>query len=130
VITDSNDPTRAIDLSALPLFRPATKAQFAQLTSTLIPILTAQSKKPQYSLGVQDFSKQLVKELPSTEIKKVASVLTAASNEKLREEKAADKSSKKTKAAKTKTSLVTSRDAGKADLTVYGGDQLDDDDFM
>ena len=131
VITDSNDPTKALDLSAIPLFRPTTKAQFAELTNALIPLLTAQSKKPPYSLWVQDFAKQLVKELPSTEIKKVASAMTAASNEKLREEKAADKGSKKTKAAKTKTSLVTSRGGGsRADITAYGGDELDDEDFM
>lgn len=130
MISDSNDPTKSIDLSALPLFKPATKTQFTQLTSTLAPVLTAQSKKPQYSIWVQEFAKQLVKDLPSHEIKKVASALTAASNEKLKEEKAADKSGKKSKAAKTKTSLVTTRDVSGVDTTAYDGDELDDDDFM
>ncbi|KAI1914729.1 Translation initiation factor 3 subunit J component [Ophidiomyces ophidiicola] len=129
VISDKDDPTKSIDLSAIPLFKPATKAQFALLTETLAPLLAAQSKKPQYSLWVQEFTKQLVKELPSTEIKKVASALTAASNEKMKEEKAADKGGKKSKAAKTKTSLVTSH-ANRADLTAYDGEDLDDDDFM
>ncbi|EEH37851.1 hypothetical protein PAAG_00772 [Paracoccidioides lutzii Pb01] len=131
---DNSDPTqRAIDLSSIPLFRPATKAQFTELTEALIPLLTAQSKKPQYALWVQDFTKKLVKELGSGDIKKVASVLTAASNEKLKEEKAAEKGGKKSKAAKTKTSVVVGRDmgvGGKADITAYDGDDLDDDDFM
>lgn len=66
--------------------------------------------------------------MPSHEIKKVASSLTAASNEKMKEEKAADKGGKKSKAAKTKTSLVASRET--VDTTAYDGDDLDDDDFM
>jgi translation initiation factor 3 subunit J len=130
VISNSNDPTQSIDLAALPLFKPSTKTQFTTLTNTLIPILTAQSKKPQYALWVQEFARQLVKELPSSDIKKVASTLTTASNEKLKEEKAAEKGGKKSKAAKTKVALVAARDTGRADLTVYGGDDLDEDDFM
>lgn len=128
VISDSNDPTKSIDLSALPLFKPSTKTQFTQLTTILAPLLAAQSKKAHYSIWVQDFAKQLVKELPSQDIKKVASALTAASNEKMKEEKAAEKGGKKSKAAKTKTSLVGSRAA--VDTTAYDGDDLDDDDFM
>ncbi|KAK2812439.1 hypothetical protein FQN50_001440 [Emmonsiellopsis sp. PD_5] len=129
VISDKNDPTKSIDLSAIPLFTPATKTQFTELTNALIPLLTAQSKKPQYSIWVQDFAKKLVKELPSSDIKKVASALTAASNEKLKEEKAQDKGGKKSKAAKTKTSLVAARESH-VDTTAYDGDDLDDDDFM
>ncbi|KAK2752286.1 Translation initiation factor 3 subunit J component [Onygenales sp. PD_40] len=129
VISDKNDPTKSIDLSAIPLFTPATKTQFTELTNALIPLLTAQSKKPQYSIWVQDFAKKLVKELPSSDIKKVASALTAASNEKLKEEKAQDKGGKKSKAAKTKTSLVATRESH-VDTTAYHGDDLDDDDFM
>ncbi|PGH03532.1 eukaryotic translation initiation factor 3 subunit J [Helicocarpus griseus UAMH5409] len=131
VISDKDDPTRSIDLSAIPLFKPTTKNQFTELTDTLIPLLTASSKKPHYSLWVQDFAKKLVKELNSTDIKKVASTLTAAGNEKMKEEKAQEKGGKKTKAAKTKASVVVSRDTGnRADITAYDGDELDDDDFM
>lgn len=129
VISDANDPTKSIDLSTIPLFKPATRDQFTNLTNTVAPLLAAQSKKPLYSLWVQEFAKQLVKELPSSEIKKVASALTAASNEKLKEEKAAEKGGKKSKAAKTKSSLVTSH-SNRTDLTAYEGDDLDDDDFM
>ncbi|KAG5290174.1 eukaryotic translation initiation factor 3 subunit J (eIF3j) [Histoplasma ohiense] len=133
VIGDKSDPSKSIDLSAIPLFKPGTKTQFAELTDALIPLLTAQSKKPQYAMWAQDFAKKLVKELPSGDIKKIASALTAVGNEKLKEEKAADKGGKKSKAAKTKTSVVVGRDVGGArgaDLTAYDGDDLGDDDFM
>lgn len=129
VISDSADPTQAVDLSAMPLFKPTTKDQFTRLTSTLIPLLTAHSKKPHYALWAQEFTKQLVKELNSGDVKKIASALTTISNEKMREERAADKGNKKTKAAKTKVSLVASRD-NKIDATPYDDDGLDDDDFM
>lgn len=131
VVPDTKDATSAVDLSSLPLFKPATKTQFTTLTNTLIPLLTAQSTKPQYAMWSQDFARQLVKELPSTEIRKAASVLTTAANEKLKEEKAADKGGKKSKAAKTKTTLVAARDTSRVDMTAYdGGEGLDDDDFM
>ncbi|EAW11165.1 eukaryotic translation initiation factor 3 subunit J [Aspergillus clavatus NRRL 1] len=129
VISDSADPTQAVDLSAMPLFKPTTKDQFARLTTTLIPLLTAHSKKPHYALWAQEFTKQLVKELNSGDVKKIASALTTVSNEKMREERAADKGSKKSKAAKTKVSLVANRD-NKIDATSYDDDGLEDDDFM
>lgn len=130
VVTDSNDPTNSIDLSSMPLFKPTTKDQFNRLSDVLLPLLTPHSKKPHYALWAQDFARKLVKELPSTEIKKIASTLTTASNEKMREERAADKGNKKTKAAKTKVSLVASRD-NQIDSTAYDGDDgLGDDDFM
>jgi translation initiation factor 3 subunit J len=113
----------------MPLFKPTTKDQFTHLSDALIPLLTPHSKNPQYTLWAQDFTRKLVKELPSAEIKKIASALTTASNEKMREERAADKGNKKTKAAKTKISLNASR--GPVDNTNYDGDDgLDDDDFM
>lgn len=129
VVSDLSDPTKAIDLSAMPLFKPMTKEQFSQLTTTLAPLLTAHSKKPLFSLWVQDFAKQLVKELPSAEVKKVASALTTVANEKMKEERQADKGSKKSKAAKTKVSLVASRN-DVVDTAPYDDDGLDDDDFM
>ncbi|KAL1972389.1 hypothetical protein VTN31DRAFT_6803 [Thermomyces dupontii] len=126
---DSSDPNAVMDLSSLPVFKPTTKEQFSQLSAALLPLLTANAKKPQYALWVPEFAKALVRDLPSEQIRKVASALTTLSNEKMREERAADKSSKKTKAAKTKASLVTGRDLDK-DITVYDDDDLGDDDFM
>lgn len=129
VISDNVDPTKSIDLSAMPLFKPTTKDQFTRLSDALIPLITPHSKKPQYAIWAQDFTRRLVKELPSSEIKKIASALTTASNEKMREERASDKGNKKTKAAKTKVSLVANRDS-QVDSNTYDDDGLGDDDFM
>lgn len=117
---DANDPNNTIDLSSLPLFKPATKTQFEQLRNTLVPILTNSSKKPHYALFLQEFAKQLAKDLPSDQIKKIASTLTALSNEKMKEEKAAEKTGKKSKAAKTKTTLAgVGRSPAVADVNAY-----------
>jgi translation initiation factor 3 subunit J len=129
VVVDASNPTETVNLGALPLFNPATKMQFEALRTTLVPILTTSSKKAHYSLFLQEFTKQLARELPSEQIKKIASSLTALSNEKLKEEKAGDKSNKKSKAQKTKTTLVTSR-ANEPDLRTYDEEAYGDDDFM
>ncbi|WPH03666.1 Hypothetical protein R9X50_00654900 [Acrodontium crateriforme] len=130
-VQEGDDPSQAVDLSSLKLFNPATAAQFTKLRETLVPLLLSNSKKPQYPLFVPEFAKQIAKDLSSEQIKKVASALTALSNEKLKEEKAADKGGKKTKAAKTKSSLNASRDVSmRADTMAYDDDGLDDGDFM
>lgn len=123
VVADPSDPTNSIDISSLPIFNPSTKEQFLKLRETLVPILAASSKLPHYTLFMQEFTKQVVKDLPSDQIKKIASGLTALSNEKMKEEKAADKGGKKTKAAKNKATLVANRDtSSRADTTSYGAD--------
>ncbi|KAF2031787.1 translation initiation factor eIF3 subunit [Setomelanomma holmii] len=123
-VTDESDPTKAIDLSSLKIFDPNTKDQFTKLRETLVPLIGGNSKKGQYSLFLQEFCKQLSKDLPSEQIKKIASGLTTLSNEKMKEEKTAEKGGKKTKAAKTKTVLNASRDVTtRADTAAY------DDDF-
>jgi translation initiation factor 3 subunit J len=74
---------------------------------------------------MQEFTKAICKELPSDQIKKIASGLTTLSNEKLKEEKAAEKGGKKTKAQKTKTVLHADRGIGSksyADTHAYDGD--------
>ncbi len=120
VVMNPNDPTSTIDLATLPLFKPNTKDQFRQLQETLVPVLAANAKKAQYTLFMQEFSKQIVKDLPSDQIKKIASGLTTLSNEKMKEEKLAEKGGKKTKAAKSKATLVANRDTSfKADTTSY-----------
>ena len=118
-------------MSSLALFRPATKTQFDNLSATLGPLLTASSSKPHYSIWLSNFVKLIAADLPSSEIKKAASALTALSNEKMKDEKAAEKGGKKSKAAKTKSSLAAGRDVGRgvADTTSYEND-LADDDFM
>jgi len=120
VMADPTNPGSAVDLSSQPIFNPTTKDQFLKLRETLTPILAANSKKAQYTLFMQEFTKQIVKDLPSEQIKKIASGLTTLSNEKMKEEKAAEKGGKKTKAAKSKATLVANRDASfKADTTSY-----------
>ena len=123
VMADPSDPSSAVDLSSLALFNPNTKDQFIKLRETLTPILVSNSKKAQYTLFMQEFTKQIVKDLSSDQIKKIASGLTTLSNEKMKEEKAAEKGGKKTKAAKNKATLVANRDTSfKADTTSYGAD--------
>lgn len=123
-VADDTQPGAAIDLSAMPLFNPTTKEQFTKLRTTLGPLLSQNAKKAQYTLFMQEFAKDIVKELPSDQIKKIASGLTTLSNEKMREEKEAQKGGKKTKAAKTKTSLAGGRNV-EADTTAYD-DGLDE----
>lgn len=130
-VADENDPNNTINLSSLSIFNPNTKDQFTKLRETLVPLIAANSKKGQYTLFLQEFTKQIAKELPSEQIKKIASGLTTLSNEKMKEEKAAEKGGKKTKAAKTKTTLNASRDVGvRADTRAYDDDDFGDDDFM
>lgn len=123
VVSDPSDPVKSLDLSTLPIFNPSSKEDFVALRSILTPILVANSKKPHYTIFLQEFTKQLAKDLPSDQIKKIASGLTTLSNEKMKEEKAADKGGKKTKAAKNKVTLVANRDTtSRADTTSYGAD--------
>lgn len=125
-VVEEGNPGEAIDLSSLKLFQPTSAPQFAKLRDTLVPLLTANAKKPQYPLFLPEFCKQLCKEMNSDQVKKVASILSTLSNEKMKEEKAADKGGKKSKAAKTKTSLNANRNvAHTADTAAYD-DGLDE----
>lgn len=121
VVIDAKDPSNTINLAKLPIFSPQTKKQFETLRQVLVPVIAANNKKGHYILFLEEFVKELAKELPSEQIKKVASSLTRAGNEKQKEEKAADKGGKKTKAAKTKATLVTTR-ANTNDMETYDGD--------
>lgn len=131
VIADANNPGEAIDLSTLSLFKPSTKNQFDQLSDVLTPLIRASSSKPHFSLWMPNFAKGLCQDMSSTDIKKVASALTALSNERMKEEKAKD-NPKKSKAAKQKTTLSADRSIGRgsADTKAYDDDGLGDDDFM
>lgn len=130
VIESKDRPGETIDLSSIPLFKPATKTQFEALSEVLVPLLRASANKPHYSIWVQNFCKQICQDMPSAEIKKTASTMTALSNEKMAKEKMADKGGKKTKAQQTKTKLAGVSRGGAADTSAYGGDELAEDDFM
>ena len=120
-IADPVDSSKSIDLSTLPLFNPTTKGQFTNLQDTLAPLLAQNVKKSYYPLFVQELTRLLIKDMGSEQIRKVASVCTALTNEKLREEKAAEKGVKKTKAQKTKTTLAGAggKDSDKLDMKAY-----------
>lgn len=124
IIQIGPDPSNTVDLATLPLLNPSTKGQFETLRNTMVPIIGGAHKKAHYALFLQEFTKQLAKELPSDQIKKIGSALMVFSNEKLKEEKAAEKGGKKTKAQKTKTQLVTNRpnttDVGAYDEDAFG----------
>ncbi|KAH9888194.1 translation initiation factor eIF3 subunit [Xylariomycetidae sp. FL2044] len=126
---DPSDPNKTVDLSSLPLFHPQTKLQFENMRNVLTPIIANNYKKAHYTLFLQEFAKQLAKDLPSDQIKKISSSLTALGNEKMKEEKNADKGGKKTKAQKTKVAVVTNR-ANTTDLGAYDDAGFGDDDFM
>jgi len=130
-VVDDEDPANAVDLSALKLFNPSKPQDFQKLRDTLVSLLTEHARKPQYALFLPEFCKQLCKELSSEQIKKVSSALTTLSNEKMKEEKAAEKGGKKSKAAKTKSILNANRNISTAaDTMVYDDGGLDDGDFM
>jgi len=63
-------------------------------------------RKEDYIPFLQDFTKLLAKDLPGEQIKKIASMLTAFSNEKAKMEKVAERHGKKSR-EKNKTSLIT-----------------------
>ena len=130
VVADPNTAGQAIDLSTLSLFKPSTKSQFDTLSEALVPLIRASTSKPHFALWMPNFAKSVCQDMSSTDIKKVASALTALSNEKMKEEKAKD-SGKKSK-AKGKTTLSADRSMGRgtADTTAYDDDGLGDDDFM
>lgn len=128
VVPDPKNPENLIDLAAMPLFDPKTKSQFESLREVVAPIISTNAKKAHYALFLTEFAKQLAKDLPSDQIKKVASALTTLSNEKMKEEKA-QQGGKKTKAAKTKTTLAIARPTA-TDTTAYDDETFGDDDFM
>lgn len=125
-LQDTSNPLETINLSALSLFNPSNKEQFVKLREALVPLLNANAKKAHYVLFMQEFTKQICRDLPSDQVKKIATGLTTLSNEKMKEEKLAEKGGKKTKAAKSKISLNASRNiASTADMGAYD-DGLDE----
>ena len=126
IIQDPANADNTIDLTKLAIFNPNTKDQFLRLRETIAPLIAANAKKGQYPLFMEEFAKDITRDLSSDQIKKISSKLATLSNEKMKEEKAAEKGPKKTKAAKTKTSLVANRNASsKADTTAYDDDGLE-----
>ncbi|KAF3940266.1 hypothetical protein ABW19_dt0208918 [Dactylella cylindrospora] len=131
--TDSGEQL-TLDLANLPLFQPKLKADFDDVKSKMVPLFANMQKRGHYPIFLQEFFRETAKGLSSEQIKKLSSSLTALSNEKLREEKAADTKGKKTSKAKSKATVTLGGSgAGKgvaADTTNYDAEVDDYDDFM
>lgn len=125
VVADPADPTRTIDLSALPLFAPTTKDGFTKLREVLVPLLTQNTKKGNYPLFIQEFARLLCKDMSSENVRKAASGLTTLANEKQKEEKESQKKGTKKKAAPKAALVGTAKDVDRIDTTNY--DQTYDD---
>lgn len=123
-VVDAKDPSKSIDLGSLELFNPNTKAGFEKLREVLVPLFGANVKKPHYAMFLQDFVRGIAKDLPSEQIRKVASGLTTLSNEKQKEEKAAQQTGKKKKAA-PKVALGGAGKETSIDTTSYDNDYDD-----
>ena len=95
-VVDPKDPTRAVDLAAMAIFKPTNKTQFDALRKMLVPILVVNAKKPHYNTFVQEFSRALAKDMTSENIRLVASKLAVLANEKQKEEKDVAAGKKKT----------------------------------
>ncbi|KAF3916519.1 hypothetical protein ABW20_dc0101575 [Dactylellina cionopaga] len=107
-----------LDLADLPLFQPKLKADFDEIKGKLVPLFTNMQKKGHYPLFLQEFFRETAKGLSSEQIKKLSSVLTTLTNEKMREEKAADTKGKKVSKAKVKATVTLGgAGAGKSHTT-------------
>ncbi|KAK9472568.1 eukaryotic translation initiation factor 3 subunit J [Dipodascopsis tothii] len=122
--------TAEVDLASLPLFQPKTKAEFEELSKQLADVLTGLAKAPNYMIFLPQFMKALAAPLSSDNTRKCTSVLTAYGNEKLKDEKAAEKNKgKKKSAAKPNLSNASAKIDDSRDTTNFS--KFDDfDDFM
>lgn len=115
-----------VDLATLPVFQPAGKPGFDEMRDKIVPLFIAQQKKPHYPLFLGEVFRESAKNMTSEQIKKVASTLTALANEKMKEEKLAEKGPKKNKKATAKASVTLgAATAGKSttlDTTNYDND--------
>jgi len=128
-IVDPKDPSKTIDLSSLDIFNPITRVDFNKLQEVLAPLLATNMKKAHYNIFLQEFTRAITKDLPSEQIKTLASKLTALSNEKQKEEKAAEKGAKK-KVPKKAGLGAAGKEMDRIDTRSYEEDYNDFDDFM
>jgi len=121
-----------ININTILNANPKTKDEFVILSRQIFDLVIKRHQdKPLYATFVEAHAKELASPLKDVEIRKVASGLTALSNEKQRE--ARDKASGKKKKA-SKPVLGSSKTIGKVDTNLYE-EALDDfgndpNDFM
>ncbi|TBU33414.1 eukaryotic translation initiation factor 3 subunit J [Dichomitus squalens] len=124
--------TSSKELDWLISAQPRTKEDFVEFSDKIIEyIIKRHQGKPLYAAFLEYHARQLAMPLRDVEVRKVASGLTALSNEKQREqrEKASGKKKPKTTA---KPTLGAAKPSNKLDTAVYEEalDDLGDDDFM
>jgi translation initiation factor 3 subunit J len=123
-IVDPKDPTKAIDLASLGIFRPAAKGQFDTLREVLVPLVSQNVKKAHYSGFLQELVKGFAKDMTSDQIRLVSSKLTILANEKQKEEKDAQKGGKKKAVPKKAGLAAAGKSMGEVDTRSY--DDYDD----
>ncbi|CDO75177.1 hypothetical protein BN946_scf184866.g18 [Trametes cinnabarina] len=122
--------TSSKELDWLISAQPRTKEDFIEFSNQIVEtIIKRHMDKPMYATFLEHHVRALAMPLRDVEVRKVASGLTALSNEKQKEQR--DKASgKKKPKATAKPTLGAAKPSSKLDTTVYD-EALDDfDDFM
>ncbi|KAI0648969.1 eukaryotic translation initiation factor 3 subunit J [Trametes meyenii] len=124
--------TSSKELDWLISAQPRTKEDFIQFSDRIIEaIIKRHMDKPLYATFLEHHARALALPLRDVEVRKVASGLTALSNEKQKEQR--DKSSgKKKPKATTKPTLGAAKPSTKVDTAAYEEalDDFGDDEFM
>ncbi|KAK9447360.1 eukaryotic translation initiation factor 3 subunit J [Limtongia smithiae] len=120
---------KELTFDSLPILRPKTKAEFEALAAQLGAHLAACAGNPQYmTTFMTPFLKALCAPLNSEQVRKCTSTLTTMSNEKIKEERIADKGVKKGKGrGKPALSNASAKIVDEVDTTHFNDDF---DDFM
>ncbi|KAK9467646.1 eukaryotic translation initiation factor 3 subunit J [Lipomyces arxii] len=120
-------PVSVAQLEDLDVMNPKTKAEFEELNTKLTAALVSLSRNPVYAtVFLPQFLKNVVGPLNSEQVRKCASTLTTVSNEKLKEERAADKP-KKGKKGKPGLAAASAKIDDAVDTTNYSRyDEMDD----
>ncbi|KAI0775064.1 eukaryotic translation initiation factor 3 subunit J [Trametes elegans] len=124
--------TSSKELDWLISAQPRTKEDFVEFSNQIIEtIVRRHFDKPLYAAFLEHHVRALAMPLRDVEVRKVASGLTALSNEKQKEQRDKASGKKKPKAA-AKPGLGAAKPASKVDTSVYDEalDDFRDDDFM
>jgi len=124
--------TSSKELDSIISFQPRTKEDFIQLSDLIVQyVIQKHENKPLYAAFIEHHARALCLPLKDVEIRKVASGLTALSNEKQKE--ARDKASGKKKPKSAGKPILGAAKAGsRVDTGVYDEslDDFGDNDFM
>ncbi|KAI0636070.1 eukaryotic translation initiation factor 3 subunit J [Trametes polyzona] len=124
--------TSSKELDWLISAQPRTKEDFVEFSDRIIEtIIKRHMDKPLYAAFIEHHARALAMPLRDVEVRKVASGLTALSNEKQKEQREKASGKKKPKAT-AKPTLGAAKPSTKVDTKVYDEalDDFGDDDFM